>query len=397
MLSVPTLWTVFCGNFLAMGLVWIYVLRSYPTFHAARYWAAGCILSAAGAALGLLRALFGSGLPLLGGGILIIVACCLIAMGIRRFYHQPAGWRTAGIITGLSVGGIVFFSWFDSMPMRILFYSLAQAIPIALVLGYLWSRDGRRHPGARMAGIVAVAIIAVHVVRASAALLRLGDVSMVSHSYFQAALVLVLVFLAMSWNFAFLLMAIDRLRTEVENLALLDDLTGVANRRHLLQRLSAQCELSRRTGESFALLAIDLDGFKEINDGHGHAAGDECLRQFTRAAQARLRPGDLLARTGGDEFCVMLPATTLREGAMIARQILEECHALCIQRGEESILIAASIGVAQWSQDADCGPVRLIAAADDALYTAKKLGKNRYAVYQRPGPAPELEPLRKIA
>jgi diguanylate cyclase (GGDEF)-like protein len=213
-----------------------------------------------------------------------------------------------------------------------------------------------------------------------------------SFNPFQAAMVLALVFLSMAWNFGFLLMAIDRLRAEVADLALVDDLTGVANRRHLLQRLSEECALSRRTGDAFALLAIDLDGFKEINDGFGHGAGDECLRLFTSAAQSRLRPGDMLARSGGDEFCIVLPATTLREGSMIARHVLETCRETFARWEGAQIPIAASVGVAQWTPIVGAYPERLIAAADQALYAAKKEGKNRFAVYEpAPSPAPELE------
>ena len=95
-------------------------------------------------------------------------------------------------------------------------------------------------------------------------------------------------FLSMALNFGFLLMAIDRLRNEVADLALLDDLTGVGNRRHLLQRLTEECARSERSGEPFALLVIDLDGFKAINDTYGHAAGDACLQHFTLMAQTRL-------------------------------------------------------------------------------------------------------------
>jgi diguanylate cyclase (GGDEF)-like protein len=95
----------------------------------------------------------------------------------------------------------------------------------------------------------------------------------------------------------------------------------------------------------------------------------------------------MLARTGGDEFCVVLPSSTLREGAMIARRVLEVCRAdaeACI--GDE-VAIAVSIGIAQWTKETGAFPDRLIAAADHALYAAKKEGKNRYAVYD---PAPPL-------
>src|SRR5262249_61268000 len=97
----------------------------------------------------------------------------------------------------------------------------------------------------------------------------------------QAVVVMVLLFLSMALNFGFLLMAMDRLRNEVADLALIDDLTGVGNRRLLVQRLTEQCARSLRSGEPFALLVIDLDAFKAINDTHGNAAGDAGLPPFT--------------------------------------------------------------------------------------------------------------------
>ena len=137
---------------------------------------------------------------------------------------------------------------------------------------------------------------------------------------------------------------------------------------------------------------IDLDGFKMINDTHGHAAGDACLQHFTLMAQTRLRPTDMLARTGGDEFCVVLPASTLREGAMIARRILDVCREDAEACVGADIPIAISIGVAQWTRDMGVFPDRLIAAADHALYAAKNEGKNRYAVDEpAPPPVPEYE------
>ena len=401
MLSVPTLWTVFVVSFLAQGMVWAYVTRSYPKFEAARFWTGSALAAASGAALAMLHFADDSLMPLLAGGTLTIFAGCLAAMGIRRFYDQPISWRGIALITGLSFAGLTFFIvGYDSAQMRILVYTLGQSIPMVLTLRLLLSRqDDRINPGARLAGVVSVLIIVVYAIRGGGSLVHLGgDFSFTRFNPVQSLLLLALMFLSMAWNFGFLLMAIDRLRSEVADLALLDDLTGVGNRRHLLQRLTEECARSERNGEPFALLVIDLDGFKAINDTHGHAAGDACLQHFTLMAQTRLRPGDMLARTGGDEFCIVLPASTLREGAMIARRVLEICREDAAQCVGADIPISVSIGVAQWTPEIGAFPDRLIAAADQALYAAKNDGKNRHAVYDHSPPlAPGYEAILEQA
>ena len=404
MLSVPTLWTGFVINFLALGLIWAYVARSYPRLEAARFWTGSALTAALGAGVAVVSRELGWIVPLLFGGTIVLFSICLAAMGVRRFYDRPVSWRSTALITGATSAALVFFTFVhDSMLMRVLVYSLGQSVPLVLMIRLLLrSKDGRADPGARLAGIVAVLILAMFAVRAIGQLVGVDFVFTHSGPALPV-IVLLLMFLSMSINFGFLLMAVDRLRSEVADLALLDDLTGVGNRRHLLQRLTEECARSERSGEPFALLVIDLDGFKLINDTHGHAAGDACLQHFTLMAQTRLRPGDMLARSGGDEFCVVLPASTLREGAMIARRILEVCRADAEACVGDEIPISLSIGVAQWSREMGLHPDRLMAAADHALYAAKKDGKNRHAVYD---PSPPLAPadqpmpepaLRKLA
>jgi diguanylate cyclase (GGDEF)-like protein len=403
MLNVPTLWTVFVVNFLALGLIWAYVTRSYPKFAAARFWMASSFVAAAGAIAALTRLFVSSPLPLLAGAAGVIAASCLATMGIQRFYGRPVSWRIMVVTGALSLGGVVFFMVVvDHMQLRMASYTLGQVLPLVLSLRLLLSPpEGRVSPGARLASIVILAIIAIYVVRAVGNLLG-NDFSAIAAGQVHAVMVLGLLFLSMTLNFGFLLMAMDRLRNEVADLALLDDLTGVANRRHLLQRLSEECARSERSGQPFSLLVIDLDGFKTINDTHGHAAGDECLRHFTLMAQTRLRPGDMLARTGGDEFCVVLPSSSLREAAAIARRVLEVCRQDAAACTAKDIPVAISIGVAEWDRGIGQFPDRLIAHADHALYAAKKNGKNDLAVYDPPPPlSPELvglsEATRKFA
>jgi diguanylate cyclase (GGDEF)-like protein len=392
MLNVPTLWTAFVVNFLALGLIWAYVMRSYPTFETARFWTGSAFAAATGTAIAMLILAVDSLIPLLIGGTVVIFSTCLASMGIKRFYDAPVTWSGTALITGLSFAGIAFFIFgHDDPTMRILVYSTGQSAPLALTLRLLFSpQNGRINPGARLAGVIAVLTIGIYALRAASKILHIGgDFSFVQFNMPQSIVILALMFLSMAFNFGFLLMAIDRLRNEVADLALMDDLTGVGNRRHLLQRLTEECARSERSNQPFALLVIDLDSFKIINDTHGHAAGDACLQHFTLMTQTRLRPGDMLARTGGDEFCVVLPAAALHEGAMIANRIIDVCRddaAACVGA---DIPISVSIGVAQWTRDVGAFPDRLIVAADHALYVAKKEGKNRHAVYEF---APSLVP-----
>ena len=328
-------------------------------------------------------------MPLLFGGTALLLAICLAAMGIRKFFDRPVSWRNTVLTTGLGFAGLSFFIFvYDSVPARMTVFTIAQVLPMVLSLKLLLAR--MRAASIRARGWPASSPSSSW--RFSwpgwiGALTEVGGgFSYMHFSPAQSVVILVLVFLSMSLNFGFLLMAMDRLRNEVADLALLDDLTGVGNRRHLVQRLTEECARSERSGQPFSLLVIDLDGFKAINDTHGHAAGDACLQHFTLMAQTRLRPGDMLARTGGDEFCIVLPSSTLREGAMIARRVLEVCRADAEQCVGNDIPIAVSIGVAQWIPEMGGYPDRLIAAADHALYDAKKAGRNGFAAL-RPGAA----------
>jgi diguanylate cyclase (GGDEF)-like protein len=394
MLSVPTLWTVFIVNFLALGLIWAYVARSYPRLAAARFWTASAFAAVAGGMIAMLRQEIDSLVPLLAGGTLTVFAACLASMGVSRFYGRPASWRATVLITGGTCAGLLFFIFgHDSVLMRMTLFSLGLSLPLCLTLRPLLTRQEGR-PGARLAGVLVVLITVICAARVVGILFGI-NLSVGQPGPVAPFTVLALMFLSMSMNFGFLLMAVERLRSEVADLALIDDLTGVANRRHLMQRLTDECGQSERSGRPFALLVIDLDSFKTINDTRGHAAGDACLQHFTLMAQTRLRPGDMLARTGGDEFCIVLPSSTLREAAMIARRVLQVCREDAEACVGTDIPISASIGVAQWTEEVGAFPDLLIAHADHALYAAKKDGKNRYAVYSSaPSVAPEVDDMK---
>jgi diguanylate cyclase (GGDEF)-like protein/PAS domain S-box-containing protein len=189
--------------------------------------------------------------------------------------------------------------------------------------------------------------------------------------------------------------AIERHRAEerIHHLALYDQLTGLANRTLLSDRLPAALRHCDRAGDDVALLFIDLDGFKPINDAHGHDAGDAVLEAIGQRLQKVLRGTDTAARIGGDEFVVLAEGVHgCEDAALIAEKVLEGINQP-IQWHGKPLSVGASIGIALYplhAQDADT----LLTAADNAMYQAKEQGKNRWmmmspAVAHRPEALPE--------
>jgi diguanylate cyclase (GGDEF)-like protein len=165
---------------------------------------------------------------------------------------------------------------------------------------------------------------------------------------------------------------------ELRRLSEVDPLTGLVNRRGFELALDDLC----RQGSLFALLAIDLDRFKPVNDLHGHAVGDELLRQVGQRLASIVRAHDIVARLGGDEFMVLqLPVTERRSAQALAERVT---HALArpFDAGGIPINIGASVGIAMPSAG-EADPVLLLKRADDALYTAKQAGRGRW-VYAEP-------------
>jgi len=178
-------------------------------------------------------------------------------------------------------------------------------------------------------------------------------------------------FLTLLLSIGMVLMASDRLRTELEHLATHDSLTNALTRRHMDEACEKELERCRRHGRSMALLMMDLDHFKAVNDTYGHQAGDQILINLVVKVNALLRQPDHLGRYGGEEFLVLLPETSLEEAVTVAERI----RAVCALAGQEPSC-TVSIGVTSKQQDSDTVDT-LMTRADAAMYRAKANGRNR--------------------
>ena len=168
---------------------------------------------------------------------------------------------------------------------------------------------------------------------------------------------------------------IDQLRAELAEEAVRDPLTGLHNRRHLDQVLAGGLGTSG-VGEGLAVITLDIDHFKAVNDRFGHAAGDTVLTAVARLLQASVRDGDTAVRLGGEEFLVLLPGADREQAVLRAEEMRRGVAAVVHAFGGERIRVTVSAGVAVRSGDgASAGT--LLEAADRALYVAKATGRDR--------------------
>jgi diguanylate cyclase (GGDEF)-like protein len=174
-------------------------------------------------------------------------------------------------------------------------------------------------------------------------------------------------------------------RDRFERLARIDGLTGVVNRRTFDEDLERMWSVAGRARVSLAIVMIDIDYFKALNDAHGHQAGDDCLRRVAALCEGTLRrSGDCFARYGGEEFAAVLFNADLRSAVHLAARVREVVEA--------NAEVTISLGVAATVPDADHNAPDLVAAADAALYRAKELGRNRVMTAVSTGDDPDIVP-----
>lgn len=356
-------------------------------------WAAALLINAIGHALVMMRGLVPDLLSVVLGNLLL--SCVFVGMiaAIRQFQGQPTRWLLLMAPPALVTGFVIAF--IDNFPARVSFVGLVIGLQAVWALATaLEHRDATvgRGQWLLVAGLGLEAIVL-----SGRALLALSSTAVAS-GILQASALQTLTFLAtfsvvLISSMGFVFMARDRADENNRIMAAVDSLTGVANRRSLISALDRDVSRAVRTREPIALMMVDIDHFKRVNDRYGHPVGDQVLSHVVNVLRGRVRAQDLVGRYGGEEFMVLLPDTTLQGAEQLAREL---CRAVAESRcpigsterdgearsesGGTNIAVTVSIGVFGGRLESGDSWDMLIAAADRALYQAKENGRNRVEV-----------------
>ncbi|MCW3480830.1 GGDEF domain-containing protein [Neisseriaceae bacterium JH1-16] len=292
--------------------------------------------------------------------------------GLRQSHGKTLPWRSTATVLVVALALLAAATLDDRLRIRLMVANTTMLLLCAAMAREL--RSSRRllaSPGHTLSALVLALLMAVFVVRFGVMLLAPAGSNLLADSW-QRLLQFTANLLFFALVLGGLLLTNEKLLYRLAHLAERDALTGLYNRRALL-------DLAERAVGQQALLAvlmIDLDHFKTINDRYGHAAGDAALRQFAERLTQSCRRGDLIGRYGGEEFCVVLPGATASVAQRVAERLRAAMAAEPVMFGQQRIAVTISIGLAcQRPELAELEP--LLAAADSALYQAKRRGRNR--------------------
>jgi len=375
-LQALTLSVFFSAMLLMAAAVFAAVAVQRPRARGIWSWCLACLLLGVGIVLRSFDYALTGGQWFWLCGAFMISAHVLFWFGVRRFVGVTA--ETPQLLTAFAVVAIVWLPAIQlSYPWQLFLMLLfATSFDLLAVLPLVSLRRMLKRPATRFAlaiFVIAALIMAVRAVTVAAQqygwLLQLPDANSISQYTPAAAFLL-------GKCFVFLMLLHERQSAELEQLALTDSLTGLLNRKGFLdhgQRVLQR--LSQQQG-GYALLMMDMDHFKSINDRHGHAAGDAALRAFADILRQQLRPNDCCGRIGGEEFCALLPGLTPADAFQVAERVRRSFTEQPFQTPAGLLYASVSIGV--HGQPASPASIETVMQrADSALYEAKALGRNR--------------------
>lgn len=340
-------------------------------------WALGLVLHTATYVLYTLRGTVSDWASIVLANALLSGTFAIILAAVHQFQGRALPWaRMALPVLAMTV---LFSLFIDDYRARIIASGVVLSLQLGMALWALWwPRPPAPLRGSTLLTVGLVLQILLLVVRSA----LVANQSVAVHGLMGSGAMQSVTFLAafvvvMLASLGFILMTKDRTEADNRYFAAHDALTGLANRRSLILAMDRDVARAMRMHESYAVMMLDIDHFKAVNDGYGHLAGDQVLRHVARLLHSRLRAQDMVGRYGGEEFLALLPATSLRGAMELAeslRQAVEQSPCGC--DGKE-IAVTVSIGVCAGRLEPADGWDALIHAADQAMYAAKAGGRNR--------------------
>ncbi len=362
---------------LIMSGVLLIISRSYPkSIQGLTEWYWSVLLFALALPLYLFRGHIPDFISIVFANTLVLVCFMMMNMGTRKFSGDSPRYKLPAILIfiGVYVAWFLWFTYMDpSINMRAAGLSLFTLI-VTMDQLILAGKKLTHSPGRSMLMAALLGLIITRIIRLMSMLLGYEQPANIldttpSQLIFLAAPAVMIPLATVSY----IMLASEKLNRELEFMTLHDDLTGCLNKKAVMHELEREAIRANRYQHALSIMVIDIDDFKNINDVHGHLAGDKVLIDFTQKAKEAIRRIDLLGRFGGDEFVVVMPEISAQQAMLLADR-LHEAAAL-----SSPVSWTVSIGVSEWRGVGDTLD-DLFARADQSLYASKLLGKNRSQV-----------------
>jgi diguanylate cyclase (GGDEF)-like protein len=346
------------------------------------YWALGLFAHTIAYLLFAMRGQVSDWLSVVLGNVLLSCVFALFAEGVFQFQKRRSPrWLLWSPVVLVAILFSALLPWYLArVVVGALMFVFQSLVVVVAVL-----QKRRETVGAGQYFLVAgfLVLIAMMLLQGVGVVLHREEIKSVLSSHWVPSLVFLMSSLCtVVVSLGLILMAKERVEERNRRLAMRDELTGLINRRSLLEALAQQLAMARRHGQPLALLMIDIDYFKHVNDCHGHLSGDKVLKAMAQAIAGRTRAQDLPGRLGGEEFLVILPNTTAQGAVQLAEILRQGVRTTEFQSTSgKPIAISISIGVCEQGQLLAPQCDDMISAADQALYLAKQNGRNRVEVF----------------
>ncbi len=355
-----------------MALVLYSLKRNYPpSIKGLAEWSAALMMMFLAGLLTALRGLAPDLLAISTSNVVFFFGMYWGYAGTQRFFgHTPRHMPWLAAIAVIVCFHLWFTYGYESLLMRLTLVNLMGAVFMG-VQAMLIRKNGPMSFAKGLAFGSLASAAALQLLRVGLAWTQSLDNNIMGSSPIHQVYAMGFAVSILLYSIGLILMATDMLRAELELLATRDSLTDALTRRHWNTLCESELERCKRTGRSMAILALDLDHFKAVNDTHGHQAGDKVLVDFVTRINAVLRQIDRLGRFGGEEFVLLLPETSLEQALGVAERIRSD-----LANATVTPSCTVSIGVTTNTEPGDTVE-SMTARADAAMYRAKEGGRNR--------------------